>query len=178
MFDLQNLPVSGGLVLACAAYAGASFFVTGPMIAERTIAKSDWAEICPAELNAEVATQKPPEPIVPRMDCVTAFGWMGHEFEQLCNGFGNPELKTPEQRMAEAQERALYEAKQRQLEQRAAQSPSRCACAANVALEDRTAWALYAGSARLITPAPVKNLDNTLVQALHTPHCTLKNPEG
>ena len=142
MFDLQNLPLSGGLVLAVAGYAAISFFVTGPLVGERTIAKSDWAETCPAALNAEILSQAEPAPMTPRFDCNAILGWMGRDFQRVCAEHGNPEFKLPFQDQVQAQERALYEAKQRRLEMRAAQSGSRCACAASLALENRTAWAL------------------------------------
>jgi len=173
MFDLQNFPISGGLIMAAAGYVAISFFITGPLIGERTIAKSGWSESCPVALKSKLSAQKPTVPMVPRMDCASTFGWLGQEFEQLCHGFGNPEFKTPEQHMAEAQERALYEMRNRQLEQRAAQSESRCGCAAALVLENQTAWALYAGSARLMVPPKIKDLESELTRILHSPHCAL-----
>ena len=173
-FEPQGLPVSGGLFVACAAYAAISFFVTGPIIGERVIAKSGWMESCQLALDAEISSQKPAAPIVPRVDCQSMVGWLGPVFETICTNHGNPELKLPQQRMVEAQEQALYEAKERQLVNKAKQSPSRCACAATLALENRIGWALYAGSARLVTPPKIKHLNTTLIGALHTPHCALK----
>lgn len=173
MFDAHNLPVGGGLVLACALYAGVSYFGTGPLVGERTIEKSDWVETCQVSLEAEVSANRPQAPLVPRLDCHSTLGLLGREFEAVCDRHGNPEFKLPFQDQLQAQERAVYEAKERRLAMRAAQSGTRCACAASLALENRTAWALYAGSARIITPPSVRNLDATLARALHTPHCAL-----
>jgi hypothetical protein len=99
---------------------------------------------------------------------------MGRDFQRVCTEHGNPEFKLPFQDQVQAQERALHEAKQRRLEMRAAQSGSRCACAASLTLENRTSWALYAGSARLVSPPDVVHLDAALTRALHSPHCALK----
>ncbi len=150
MFDPQNLPLSGGLILAAAAYAAISFFATGPLIAERAIAKSGWAEACPAALNVNAARQVTP---TPQQNCQAIVGMVAREFAPFCdllNVVPQAGTSSPSQTVS---------------------LQTRCSCAASVTLERRTAWALYAGSARLVTPPAIKNLDATLAQALNTLPC-------
>ncbi len=115
MFDTQNLPVSGGLLIAGILYAGVSLFATGPLIGERTIERSDWSTSCTNALESEILSEKPPAPITPRTDCQSLMGWLGRDFARVCDNHGNPEFKLPFQDQVRAQEQALYEAKERRL---------------------------------------------------------------
>ena len=73
MFDLSNLPISGGFVLGVALYAGASM-LAGQLVPERTIQRSGWMSSCEAGLRAEIETRKPPKRIAPKTDCQSMIG--------------------------------------------------------------------------------------------------------
>lgn len=152
MFDLQHLPLGGGLVLTAAGYAAISYLVTGPLIGERTIARSGWAQACPAALHAGAARATTP---TPRQNCRTIVGAMAQEFAPFCDLLAVVPPVEPAPRQTVSPQ-------------------TRCACAASRTLDHRTAWALYAGSARLVTPPTIKALDSTLTQALHAPPCNPK----
>ncbi|MEZ5766181.1 MAG: hypothetical protein R3D69_19335 [Xanthobacteraceae bacterium] len=97
------------------------------------------------------------------------------ELGRICDQYGNPDLSMGAGDVLREKERQLREAEERRIADAAANSGSRCACAAAVFLEEqRIPLALYAGSARLITPAPIKNLRSELSAALNAPQCTSK----
>ena len=171
----NNLPIGGGILLAAAAYAVISAFVTGPLVAERTIERGGWQAQCRADLNdrllAEESASVPD--VLPNMDCNALMGLFGTDGRQICRGlesFGLPGLD-----QIQAQQRRMQEARQRRLETAIGNVASRCACAAALTLETRRIpFAIYSGSARLITPAPVKNLTNELEASLRSPLCAGK----
>jgi hypothetical protein len=170
--DLQNPLASGGMAVAAAVYVGASLYVTGPLVAERTIERSGWQRTCQAHLSAAVTKDEPLPAFVPKLDCQAFLGWFGADGRAVCDAHGNPSFALPGFDQLEAQRRRLDQLRHEQLAARVAQSPSRCACAVTVTLErHRTDFALYAGSARLITPSAVRNLSSELQTSLRTPIC-------
>lgn len=174
-FDTSNLPISGGVVLAAALYAGVSFFGTGQVIAKRTIENSDWGATCQSVLRVEISTRKEPETLIPRTDCNSLLGRFMPELGALCNQYGNPDLSGGATSMLREQERQRRAREDRRIALAASQTGSRCDCAASVVTQDRLNWALYAGSARLISPISVtNNLNSELTRALHSSHCALK----
>lgn len=166
--DSSGLPLGGGLVLGLAAYAAASLFVTGQVIGERMIERSDWAEQCRALVRADIEAQQPAVPPVPEVDC-----------EKLTGGFGGlfgvdmrAICKMPGVGDAFDAPRRLREAEAARISRAVAGAASRCDCAASLTLEEeRIVFALHAGSVRLITPQPVKALEARLTRALHAPQC-------
>ena len=173
-FDPQTLPVGGGVLVAGLIYAGASYFVTGPLIGERMIAKSDWSQSCEVSLAAQIETQRTPPKIIPKTDCSSLLGRWMPELNRLCQQYGNPDFGGPTVEVLRQQESQRQEAEARRLAQVAANSGSRCSCATAVFVEEqRVSLALYAGSGRLITPAPIQNLKSSLTTALHAPLCAL-----
>lgn len=170
--DGNGMPLGGGLALAAIAYAALSLFATGPLIGDRIIERSNWPEQCRAELNAQIIEQAPSPEFRPRLDCNAFLGMFGAEGRQVCQHYGNPEFKLPMQDQLEAHERRLRQAQARRLEARIARSGSRCGCAATVVLDEaRVGFAIYAGSARLVTPPAVDDLDASLMSALRSPRC-------
>ncbi|MEM8497843.1 MAG: hypothetical protein AAF542_07445 [Pseudomonadota bacterium] len=170
MFDTNNLPISGGLVIAGALYIGLSVFVLGPVVATRTIEKSDWQETCQSALVAEVeATRKAPK-MIPRMDCQSLVGGFMPSLSQLCNQYGNPDFGGGTTALLQAQEKARRAMEDKRLALAKSKSANSCACAAALTAQD-TAWAIHAGSLRLMTPPPVAQLTGTLTTALQSPHC-------
>ena len=177
--DGSNLPIGGSIVLAAAAYAAISAFVTGPLIAERTIERSAWQAQCRADLKdalvAEENASAPAGEILPRFDCDSLLGMFGAEGRQVCRRYGNPNFRLPGMDQLEARQNQMREIRRRRLDAAIGNVASRCACAAALTLETRRIpFAIYAGSARLITPAPVKNLSNELRSSLRSAVCAGK----
>jgi hypothetical protein len=174
-FDTSNLPISGGVILAAALYAGVSFVGTGQVIAKRTIEKSDWGAMCQSALRAENFNRREPVTIVPSTDCNSLLGGFMPELRALCNQYGNPDLSGGATGMLREQERQRRAAEDRRISLAASKTGSRCDCAASVVTQDRLNWAILAGSGRLISPISVTdNLNSELTRALHSSHCALR----
>ncbi len=165
-----NLPISGGVLIASLLYAGTSVFVLGPLVAERTIEKSNWNATCEAGLQADIEAQRSPPKIIPRTDCQSTIGAFMPELAKLCNHYGNPDFGGPMTSLLKQQENLRQQAEERRLAVAASQSSSQCDCAAALVAQDQ-AWAIHAGSLRLITPPQVNTLSSELTRALNTPHC-------
>ena len=175
MFGENSLPIGGSLLVGILAYAGVAAFVTGPVIGARMIEKSGWYQSCSAALRAEIGAQASPGQVIPRMDCQSLLGGFMPELGALCREYGNPDFGGPMNGMMREQERLRREAEERRLSLAASRSDDACSCAANVLLEDdRTAFALHAGSARLITPPEVTSLESSLMRSLRGPSCALQ----
>lgn len=173
--DAGNLPIAGGALVAAILYAGVSIFVTGPLVGERTIMKSDWPRICQSEIRAELELSQPISPALPRMDCNSIMGgFFGRDGQAWCNAYGGS-FQMPFAGTLEAIEGQKRDLQNRRLELAASRTATRCDCAASAVLEtERTSFALYAGSLRLVSPPAVKNLSSGLRSALSLPHCAMK----
>jgi hypothetical protein len=171
-----SLPITGGVLLAAALYAGISLFVTGPLVGERMVAKLDWGAQCARQIRAEVEAIEPPILSTPKLGCNEMFGFMfGAEGAQFCNRHGNMFSDNPVNRMMEGADNAQREAQQRRMDYAASRAGSRCECAVTTTLETRrTSFALLAGSARLITPPSIRLLESDLVSSLNTPACAMR----
>lgn len=165
--DLQS-PASGGSVTAWAAiYAALSLYVTGPLVGERTIDRLGWMDNCSRALTQR-ATPTEPSQNMPPLNCQGVLGWMGDQARAFCQHYGNPTLPDIRGLTLESSHRSDAE---RWLGLRDENS-SKCQCAANVTLSrERVAFALYAGSARLISPAPVRTLSQELETSLNSAVC-------
>ena len=172
MIDTHSLPISGSIVIAGLLYIGASVFITGPLVAKRTIDKSGWNTMCVSQLQAEIDTQRTPPKSLPSTDCQTLFGWWTPEVGELCQAFGNPDFGGPEVRALKEQEQRRQQLENQRLAQAAAQTGARCYCAAAVVAKE-TVWAIHAGSLRLISPPEVTQLSATLTGALNAPQCRI-----
>ena len=170
--DTTNLPISGGVLVAAALYVGASIFVTGPLIATRTIDRSDWGRSCHANIHSTIAAQKTPAKVIPRTDCQSLIGGFMPELGRLCQQYGNPDFGGGTSAMMREQERRRQEVEAKRLQALAASSASRCDCAASVFAQDRS-WAVHAGSFRLVSPPAVKHMKAELQAALQSPLCRI-----
>lgn len=170
--DILGLPVTGGALLAGAAYAALSVFVTGPLVAERTIDKSGWAQHCARHAKASVSP--PPATPRPNLDCAAIIGTLyGREGAAFCARHGNA-LALPFG-MLGALAHQPVDALQRRAADQAARAESACGCAMAVVLEARRVdFAIHAGSARLITPMPVRDLPAELARARSSSVCSAK----
>ena len=172
--DGQSL-VSGGSVTAWAAiYVVISLYVTGPLVGERTIERLGWIENCSRALTHRAAPS--PSQKTPPINCQALLGWMGDKAQSFCQHYGNPtlpdigglaELQTANRSNAERW-LGLND-----------DNASQCHCAVNVTLSrERVAFALYAGSARVMSPSPVRTLSQELETSLNSAVCTGRSHQG
>ncbi len=170
MLDSSNLPVSPVFLLAAAIYAGISTLITGPEIAERQIARSEWHQVCTAEIHAELESTRRPDRVIPN---VPSFGDLlcgpYPELSEFCAMIPDPNA------IARETERKLRAQEDERIRRAAAGSADQCGCAEQVYLaEERLSLALYAASARLVTPQSVQNRETALTRALRSPSCAYR----
>ena len=174
MLQPDSLPVGGGTLVAAIAWAGLSYVVTGPLVGERMIARSNWQEQCRSGIEQQVEAERTAPTILPDTDCRSILGGILPELDEICRQIGNPDLGGPGAIALREQERLRHEAEEKRIAHAAATAGSRCACASSVFIEEqRVALALHAGSARLVTPMPVKHLTSELMRTLTGPACSM-----
>lgn len=169
MFELNSLPIPGGVVVAGIAWAAIAGFGLGPVVAERTIENTSWPVMCESALLAEIAEEAPRETARPDISCRSVLGVFGAELRGFCAEGGDQLFDLLTIDPLASQKAALRQREAARLDRIAALAPSRCSCAASVVASDRVTWGLYAGSARLA--GGPKNLNADLIEALHAPAC-------
>ncbi|MBU2527612.1 MAG: hypothetical protein KKC03_13525 [Bacteroidetes bacterium] len=167
MFDLSSIPsgggvVAGGLIYVALAIGG------GDLIGGRMIEKSAWLPRCEATIRQSAKVSSPAD--VPELSCGMLAGMFGPDGDKLCTAFGA--FIEPMAGPLLEEKRRLADLDLLRADALRSGATSRCACAANVVLDKRTDWAIYAGSLRLMTPASVRNLDAELFAALRSPLCS------
>ncbi len=173
--EASGIPVGGGTFVAAVIYTAASLFVTGPVVGERTIARSNWASQCKSVLRAQIKSNAPQPAFTPKFDCNSILGLFGSQGKEVCRKHGNPTFNLPMLDQLHDFERRKNAVQRLRLAQAASQAGSRCECAISATLEKRrVALAIYAGSARLVTPPSVKHLKSELITTLHSQACALK----
>lgn len=169
--DLSNIGVGGGFVAACALYAGASL-LGGQVIAERMIARSDWQLRCEAGIVEAIPLPARPTNRIPARTCGDVMSIFGAEATQLCGPFIGYDFNSQARRAEDevySQQRRLAEARRDQAAQSAG---SQCGCAVDVHLSDRAvAYAVLAGTARLISLPTIDDPEQGLQQALSSSTC-------
>lgn len=167
LIDMNNAPVSPVFVLAAAAYGALSVFATGPEIASREIARSDWQMSCAATLTQELETSRAPQTVIPEVpDLGGMLCSVYPEFRDLCALVPGPNAAA-----REAQAR-LQRAEDARIAEAVSRVGDQCSCAQTVYLkEEYLSLGLYAASGRLITPQVVEHRDAALAQALRSPAC-------
>lgn len=176
MSDLINsLPISGSVILGVLGIAAFSFAVSGPLAAHRTVAFSNWNNLCRAAIHTEIKLKKPaPLQSVPKMNCSSIFKIFGSEMQAVCRKHGNPSFDFGFLDQVNQQKKRLAERQTQRLDALASKAGSRCACATTIVTSQRIPWAIYATSGRLITPPLIQNLSSELETALHSPRCAQK----
>ncbi len=173
--DFGSFPISPDVVIGAGIYAVVSVYGTGQMVGGRKIAKLNWPALCEADVQAEISASAPPPPVsvVPELNCDTTFGTLfGREGKAFCQNYGNFDIPIPGANAVREQERRVREAEQRRITCAASQAGSRCDCASSVyQAENRVPLAIYAGTARVITPPQIRNLKSELTRALRSPQC-------
>ncbi|MGB7433205.1 MAG: hypothetical protein WA921_12135 [Ahrensia sp.] len=171
--EIKDLPISGMTVIAAVGYAAISYLVTGPLVVDRTVQKSGWVAQCQRDLHGEIQSSRQVPEFTPQLDCNSILGMFGNEGQQLCRKYGN--FKVPLFDQLNDYQRRIQEQEEARLAQAADASTYRCDCAVSLTQETRRIpFALHAGSARLITPAAIKNLNSELQTSLRSPLCAGK----
>jgi len=173
--DPGGLPIGRSLLTTALVYASVALFAAGPLVGERTIEKSGWDRSCAALVTSGLEHQRPEAPAIPALDCGSLIAPLfGPDGAAWCARYGG-EIQIPFADVLADQRRRLEDLNQRRLSYAASKAGTRCACAVTTTLEERrVAFALYAGSFRLITPPSVRNLAAELEVALADPRCAMK----
>ena len=170
MIDITSLPVSGGAFLGAVAWAGISAFALGPLVADRTIQKSNWPQICQSKLTASLRERMPTAQSRPTVRCDNVMSIFGPQARQFCSQGGDALVDLLMTDPLAAQKEQLRQRQVARLRSIAANAPSRCSCAATTVVKaDRLSWGLYAGSARLL--GGPSDLSADLTTALSSPTC-------
>lgn len=176
MDGLNQLPISGGFILAALGIGAAGVLLFGPLVGERTIERSGWQTECEISLAEEIQQDAPAPVIAPKLGCDLFMGFFGKEGRAYCDMHGgifeNPLFDSVNQVQQQTQQ-----LNRKRLEHAVAGAADRCKCASNLMLEENrffNGWAGYALSGRLITPQPIKNLHSELETALRSPLCSMK----
>ncbi len=171
MFDTQGSMIGSGALIAGLIYAGTSMYVTGPLVTQRLVEKSGWLARCERNIKQEIGTSQSMSPALPQIDCGAILRNLDPAMRRLIETFGGGVAC----QMADAkrrQQEALAEFKRQRLRNIASLAGSRCQCAVSTLTDTkRLSVGLYAGSARLIQPGIIRNLDGELTVALHGAYC-------
>lgn len=178
MIDLQSLPVSGGVIVAGALWAGVSAFVLGPLVVERSAEKLQWVPICEREITLEIAANQPVGDLKPEVSCDQALGFMSKDHRRFFNLFGlDQACRAVDQ--ANAKKRELQALREKRLAQTAQRAGAQCTCAVDHLIEEkRWSVALHAGTGRLVTPSVMRDLNSSLVTSARAPHCARLTSQG
>lgn len=165
----------GGIGLAILAYAGVMAFIAGPEIGRRTIEAQNWPQICKRTIIRQSQPETPSGSNLPRINlCRTFFGLYGQQGQDYCDVHENFWNGPFDQvlNLAEQKKRAAHKWR---MDRATEDSTEKCQCAQSLTLErKRLDFALYAGSARIITPPSIQNLQSELKSALSSPRCMMK----
>lgn len=169
MFELNSLPIPGGVIIAGITSAALFGFALGPLVADRTINKSGWHHTCVTDLQERTTAALPSNAPTPSINCSEMMGLFGQDANQLCDLGGNAFfLMLMLDPLAGQKEQVRRQATAR-LSRIAELAPSRCSCASSVVASERLSWGLYAGSARIV--GGPNDLKAELTAALHSPTC-------
>ncbi|OXT01985.1 hypothetical protein B7H23_03345 [Notoacmeibacter marinus] len=170
-FDITSLPVSGGVLVAGAAWAGLSAFVLGPLVAERSAETIGWMPQC-ERLVADDIMESGVEPELQLMlGCHDVLGVLPPEHRQILETFGL-DMACEMVDAANDQKKRLADLKRQKLERAVAQAGSKCACAvSHMTVSKRWDFAVAAGSARTVMPSSVANIGASLLGSLASPSC-------
>ena len=172
MIDVNQLPISGGILVAGLGWVFLSGIVLGPFVADRTIQKSGWHQICERKIKQSLIDQRPRKQTTPEIDCGSVMKIFGPGADQFCRQGGDELFELMTIDPLAGQKESLRQQKAQRLERLAELAPTQCACATTVVKDDRLGWGIFAGTAR-IAGGP-DNLNADLTRALYSPACALK----
>ncbi|WP_386627503.1 hypothetical protein [Sulfitobacter geojensis] len=172
MFDLNSLPISGGVVVAGAVLAVVFGAGLGPLVADRTIAASGWTMTCESSLRSDQVSQSRDTSSAPDISCGDITDVIGNGSDALCNLGGDLLIDLMKLGTKLDPQTAIRERAANRASRIAELAPTKCACAAKTVASDRWGWGLYAATGRLIGGPDDLNTD--LTQALHGSACAMK----
>jgi len=170
MIDSNNLPISGGVLMTGLLYVATSVFITGPLVAQRTIEYENSHQMCVAQIQKQLPETQPETNGLPDIDCGILSKALSPELGQLCNAYEDSPLGQLIDSVmggVSAQKEML---RAKRLQAIANKTKNQCKCAISIATRE-TYWSIYAGSARLITPPEVSALPSTIYKAAQSPYC-------
>lgn len=165
----------GGVGLALIFYALFMAFAVGPELGQRTIDAQGWPQTCQSTIASTVQRRNVPAASIPRLNvCRMVFGFYGQDGQRYCDFHGD-RFNSGINSTVDALNGYADTINDWRTDQATIDAPDRCSCASSLVLEnERVSFALYAGSARLITPPTIRNLRSELRAALASPHCALE----
>jgi hypothetical protein len=168
--DASYIPVSPTFMLTCAVIGVVFAFGIAPEIARREMAQSNWHVMCEADVSANIVATRKPARVLPQVpDLCGIIGGAFPEFSELCAMVPDPNAAAKEA------ERRLQEAETARIQRTTAGVVDRCFCAETLYIEnERLSLALYALTARQITPSSVKNREAMLSRTLHSTACKME----
>ncbi|MGJ8531675.1 MAG: hypothetical protein ACSHYC_05790 [Alphaproteobacteria bacterium] len=174
--DTGNLPIAGSALFAILLYVVVAFFITGQVVGERTIAKSNWAGICQSQIRADLEVENPAPQQMPKLGCDALFGsWFGRDGAAYCNMHGHLFENNPINRALNTVSESKRKLQRKRMAHAASKTGSRCDCAVTTTLEKRRVpLAIYAGTLRLVTPPSIKTLTSELKSSLNSAQCAMK----
>ena len=172
MIDINQLPVSGGVIVAGIGWMVISGTLLGPLVADRSIEKSGWHQICERKIKQSLIDQRPQKQSTPKIECGSVMKIFGRGADQFCHQGGNELFELMTIDPLAGQKESLRQQKAQRLERLAELAPTQCSCAAAVVKDDRLGWGPFTGTAR-IAGGP-DNLNADLTRALYSPACALK----
>ena len=169
--DTSNIPVSPTFMLTGAVIGVVFAFGVAPEIARREMARTNWHAICEADVSANIVATRKPARVLPQVpDLCGMIGGAFPELSELCAMVPDPNAAAKEV------ERRLQEAETARIQRITAGVADRCSCAESLYIEnERLSLALYALTARQITPSSVKSRDTALSRALHSTACKMED---
>lgn len=168
-FDTHGLPLGGGAVIGVIAYGLLSLFVTGPLVAKRTIEMNGWEARCTTNLSDTVRRDNQEQLLPEIFNCRAFARQIDPNSTELCGLFDM--LTMP----VEVERRRMQRLAEERTNSALAGVGSTCSCAVTLAVEEeRVSFALHAGSLRMITPEPVSRLHATLDAAVRSPKCVFR----
>lgn len=179
MYDLQNTGAGGGIIIAALLYAGACLYITGPLVAERMAEKSGWLKSCARQLKSDLQDRADLQAqTAPQLECGALLGGLSPQLRGFIEMYGGRAAC----RMLEEKNRISRRAlnlQEKRISAALNHADARCACALGTFIDThRSELAIYAASARLITPGVISNMNGQLHSALGAPACTALSDAG
>ncbi len=169
MIDINQLPISGGVIIT--GVVGVILFggILGPLVADRTIQKSGWHQICERDLRKTIKAQLPQKQSKPKIECGAVMKLFGNGADHLCHQGGDALFDLMSIDPLAEQKEQLHRRETERLSRIAEQAPNACSCASSTVASERVTWGLYAVSARQIGGS--QNLSADLTKALGSSAC-------
>lgn len=181
-FDSSGVPLSGGVLLAAAAFVCTSL-VLGQEMARREIDLSGWETRCPMELvanaRADLAAKHQPRSSVPVRRCsteVSKLPFLPREIiilgQTVCNELNDPDLNGSARALENETRERIDTLNAQRIARIQAKAGSQCGCAKAQHLQDSLIHnAVHAGTVRFVSLPKVANREQELRNTLHTPVC-------